>query len=71
MQIVGVKILGGPARVYTYLWRDSSDPLEVGDVVWIPPNYVNKENGKARVVSTGPTEWKGAMSFILGRVKDG
>ncbi|MFF5127663.1 hypothetical protein ACFY41_12170 [Streptomyces syringium] len=58
---------------YAYLWRGSA-PLEVGDRVLLPENYVSRmKNGPGPtvgVVSKLGTTYRGHMSFIVGRGPD-
>ncbi|MFJ8000834.1 hypothetical protein ACIQ7D_27510 [Streptomyces sp. NPDC096310] len=56
---------------YGYRWR-GSDPLEVGDRVLLPENYVSRlKNGPGPTVGLGnklgTTTYQGSLSDIVGR----
>lgn len=55
-------------KAYTYEWADDNDPLEPGDLVWIPGNRVNPDPSLVRVLRTlGQPDYDGPITRILDR----
>lgn len=70
VQVVRVKFLGAQ-QLYSYIWRfypaDGGTPLQVGERVEVPPNWMNPEGGSGTVAELG-SDYAGQMADIVRRI---
>jgi hypothetical protein len=64
MQIVQVKILGGPRRTYAYGWN-GAEPLKIYDWVYLPGNPVTPDGGEGMVAALGTDGYTGPLKVII------
>lgn len=68
-QIVTVKF-PDTERLYAYRWTGDA-PLMIGDVVVVPPNWVNEDFSRATVAQYGGNDdYMGPLAQIVEKVKD-
>lgn len=71
VQIVKVKF-AGTDRLYSYIWRfypaDGGTPLQVGERVEVPGNWLNPE-GSSGVVAELGSDYEDRMADIVRRVE--
>lgn len=65
-QRVQVEIMGAP-RPYSYAWHfdpATGRPVQLGDIVELPPNQVQEEGSSGKVIALG-TSYKGELKSIV------
>jgi primosomal protein N' len=69
VQVVRVAFPTGSASyAYSYEVPPGEEPLELGDVVEVPPNWVSEDGAQAVVVAFGDGGYKGKLSWVVRKV---
>jgi hypothetical protein len=71
VQVVKVRFVG-TTRLYSYLWRIQPEegrmPLQVGDRVEVPANWLNPDGSSGTVAELG-SDYTGQMAEIVRKIE--